>query len=418
MSSLRSVDVSSNTFTAWTDVCGAGKWGASVAYINLNDNKLGGTSGDALLGNCFVGATNLKSLYLGGTRINSLPANAFGNPANSPNTGDPSTKPTNLEMLDLSRNQIATLDVNVFSGLSNLWYLDLGRNELTSTGLPASATASVFDDLSSLEWLALNNQFEQDETDDFKPTGNALLTTLNANVFRGLSSLKELDLANNGFTKTGTNILPSGVFTPLTSLESLALFGNAGAPWTAAQLKTQGVRTVDPADSTTDIAVNVIQVVSPPTGFTVAPVSGGVKLTWDKPSDTSISHQYRYDVNNSGDWTDWTAISSPTTSGTKLEHTVSTDMTSGKSYVFQLRSVKSGANSWRANADCSAIFGTSGDDTLTGSRDPDCIFGLAGNDTLKGGHGADKLDGGAGTDTASYIDSPGGVEVDLSISTG
>ncbi len=184
MSSLRSVDVSSNTFTARTDVCGAGKWGASVANVNLNDNKdLGGT-GAVLPGNCFVGASNLKSLYLGGTRINSLPANAFGNPADSPNTGDPSTKLTNLELLDLSRNQITTLDVNVFDGLSNLWYLDLGRNALTSSGLPASETGgvitSVFDDLSSLEWLALNNQKAHDASDEFKPTGNPTLTTLDA----------------------------------------------------------------------------------------------------------------------------------------------------------------------------------------------------------------------------------------------
>ena len=202
-------------------------------------------------------------------------------------------------------------------------------------------------------------------------------------------SLKELDLANNGFTKTSPNILPSGVFTPLTSLESLALFGNSGAPWTAAQLTTLGVRT----------EADVTQVVTPPTGFGIEPVSGGVKLTWDDPSDTNTSHQYRYDVNNSGDWTAWTAISSPTASGTKLEKTISTDMTSGKNYVFQLRSVKSGGHSWRAVADCTANFGTSGNDTLSGSLATDCIIGLAGNDTLIGGNGADKLDGGAGTDT-------------------
>ncbi len=237
-------------------------------------------------------------------------------------------------------------------------------------------------------------------------------------MFNGLSSLKKLDLANNGLTSSGSTALPNGVFTPLTSLESLALSGNAGALWSVAQLKTLGVRTVDPNDSTTDIAVNVIQVVSPPTGFTVAPVSGGVKLTWDDPDDTNISHQYRYVVNDSGNWSAWTAISKPTDNGATLEHTVTSDMTNGNSYFFQLRSVTSGANSWRANADCAAIFGTSGNDTLTGTRDPDCIFDLAGNDTLKGSHGAYKMDGGAGTDTASYIDSPGSVEVDLSISTG
>ena len=85
-----------------------------------------------------------------------------------------------------------------------------------------------------------------------------------------------------------------------------------------------------------------------------------------------------------------------------MEHTVSSDLISGNNYVFQLRSEKSGAHSYRANADCTVSFGTSGNDTLTGSSDDDCIIGLGGNDTLKGGAGADELDGGAGTDTANY----------------
>ena len=50
---------------------------------------------------------------------------------------------------------------------------------------------------------------------------------------------------------------------------------------------------------------------------------------------------------------------------------------------------------------------------LNGGDGNDIIFGLAGDDTLNGGEGADYLDGGTGTDTAYYIDSRGGVFVDL-----
>ena len=404
MSSLREVDVSSNTFTQWSEVCGTGKWGASVTDINLNNNKDIGGTGAALPGNCFVSAPNLKTLHLAGTRINSLPANAFGA------TG---SRLTNLWWLDLSRNQIAALDVNVFDGLSNLWYLDLGRNKLTKGGLPSSASGRVFDDLSSLEWLALNNQKAHDANDNFEPTGNPTLTGLDGAVFTGLSSLKELDLANNGLTTAG---LVSNVFSPLTSLESLALFGNAGnasTPWTVTELIAMGVR-----NNGTILQASVVQVVAAPIGFKIEPVSGGVKLTWDDPSDTSLSYQYRFMVADGADWTTWTAISNPTSSSSKFTHTISSGVSSGNSYAFQLRSVKSGAHSWRANADCTAIFGTSGNDTLTGSPYPDCISGLAGNDTLEGRSGADKLDGGAGTDTATYAGSVTGVEVDLSISTG
>ena len=400
MSNLRSVDASSNTFASWTDACAA-KYGDSVQNINLAYNYLGGT-GAGIPSGCFTSSKfpNLKSLHLAGNRINSL-------------AGSPFLGLTNLYWLDLSQNQIALVPVGTFEDLSNLWYLDLGRNELTSSGLPVTinggvVTDAVFDNLSSLEWLALNNQFEQDETNNFKPKTTALLTKLDASVFKGLSSLKELDLANNGFSKTAPNILPNNMFTPLTSLESLALFGNPGAPWTATQLTALKVRS----------EASVIQVVTPPTGFEIEPVSGGVKLSWDDPSDTSMSHEYRYLVVDGADWIDWTDISSPTTSGTKLEHTVSSGLSSGKSYAFQLRSEKSGAHSYRADADCTANFGTSGNDTLTGGDHQDCLLGLAGNDTLKGLGGADKLDGGAGTDTASYQGSAfQGVTVNLSDDT-
>ncbi len=405
MSSLRNVDASNNSITSWTDACAA-DYGDTVQNVNLTNNKLGGTTGDQIPAGCFTATKfpELRSLHLGATRINSL-------------SGDPFDGLTKLEILDLSQNQITAVPVAAFGDLSELWYLDLGRNALTSSGLPVTTsgsvvTGAVFDDLQSLEWLALNNQFTQDSSNNFEPTGNAQLTSLDVRVFSGLVSLKELDLANNGLTTAG---LPNNVFANLPSLESLALFGNAGnasTPWTVAQLITMGVR-----NDGTNLQADVFQVVASPTGFEIEPVSGGVKLTWDDPSDSNLSHEYRYDVNSSGAWTDWTAISSPTDNGATLEHTVSSNMTSGKNYVFQLRSEKSGAHSWRANADCTAVFGTSGNDTLTGSVYPDCIIGLAGNDTLEGHGGADQLDGGAGTDTASYAGSDNGVEVDLSIST-
>ena len=43
--------------------------------------------------------------------------------------------------------------------------------------------------------------------------------------------------------------------------------------------------------------------------------------------------------------------------------------------------------------------GTSGDDSLSGSKGKDKLWGGKGNDTLKGGKGSDKLLGGDGNDT-------------------
>ena len=54
----------------------------------------------------------------------------------------------------------------------------------------------------------------------------------------------------------------------------------------------------------------------------------------------------------------------------------------------------------RGDRDCArrTIRGTSGDDTLTGTRRKETILGRGGNDTIDGGRGADCLFGGSGDD--------------------
>ena len=443
LSNLRDVNLAQNTLT-WTQACAA-SYGTSVQNVNLTNNKLGGTTGARIPAGCFTATKfpDLRSLHLGATRINSL-------------AGDPFNGLTRLEILDLSQNQITAVPVAAFEDLSNLWYLNLGRNAITTStttdGLPASTTASVFDDLSSLEWLALNNQFAHDASNNFEPTGSALLTELNVNVFTGLSSLKELDLANNGITSAG---LPDSVFTPLTSLEGLALFGNTGAPWTATQLIAKGVRNDDDGN----ILVEVKQSEAIPGNFQVEPGEDKITLRWTDPDDTNTSHQYRYislnpDDDNPrwSDFNDWTDISGPLDRGAMLEKVI-TGLSASHVYFFQIRSVKSGAQSWHANADYNATYGTSGDDRLVVYASPAYMVGLAGDDlligtggggrleggdgddvldgsqtnnaTLSGGDGDDTLfssfgatlDGGDGTDTASYAKADAGVTLDLADDT-
>lgn len=68
------------------------------------------------------------------------------------------------------------------------------------------------------------------------------------------------------------------------------------------------------------------------------------------------------------------------------------------------------------------LFGTDGPDIITGKGGNDVLDGMGGNDVLDGGDGndlitggpgADEITGGSGTDTASYVDSAGGVSVNL-----
>lgn len=60
------------------------------------------------------------------------------------------------------------------------------------------------------------------------------------------------------------------------------------------------------------------------------------------------------------------------------------------------------------------LVGGGGDDTLIGGGGTDGLLGDTGDDLLQGGAGDDLLSGGDGRDRVSYVDDPGGVQVDLS----
>ena len=142
-------------------------------------------------------------------------------------------------------------------------------------------------------------------------------------------------------------------------------------------------------------------------------------MSWNDPSDTTISHQYRYlsrdpDAANPewGDFGAWTAVTGTSNMGTITADV--TGLTAGNNYLFQLRSMKSGAHSWPANANYTSVaYGTPGNDRLTGDLSKDYMTGLAGDDHLVGSGGADKLEGGDGNDTLSYASSNAAVTVNF-----
>ena len=385
LSQLRSVNMESNGLT-WTDAC-TDDYGTTVQNINLTNNKLGGT-GAAIPDNCFTATKypNLVSLHLAGNRINAL-------------TGDPFDELSALQVLDLSQNQITSLPSGVFHDLDALLKLDLSQNALTSSGLDKHRFIAMV----NLEWLSLDKQFVHDPNNNFERTGNPVLTGLDWQVFNGLSNLEDLYLTYNGITSTG---LPNNVFSFLTSLNRLFLFGNSGAPFT---LTGKGVRD----------GASVVQTEATPGAFQVEPGDGEIKLSWTDPGSTSISHQRRHNYRTGdvySDWDGWTdiAASDITTSGGRQEYTFDTGLVSGRDYLFQLRAGSSNSWSWPANPDYSAIFGTSGNDRLVGDFEPDYLTGLAGDDLLIGLEGGDKFDGGDGTDVVSYFGSAPGVTLDLS----
>ncbi len=65
-----------------------------------------------------------------------------------------------------------------------------------------------------------------------------------------------------------------------------------------------------------------------------------------------------------------------------------------------------------------ALDGGADSDLLDGQDDDDVLLGGSGSDILLGGAGADQLNGGPGYDTATYISSPIGVIINLTLGTG
>ena len=163
------------------------------------------------------------------------------------------------------------------------------------------------------------------------------------------------------------------------------------------------------------------------TGFDVGLVankSRQVKLSWDDPSESSLTYEYiqspSFVVQLPADEPVWTAIPSSgvTAAGGKLSYTV-TGLECGRNAFFRIRAkdgdvvgphtflhyIKPGVYGTDAadtltgddGRDC--MYGQGGDDTLSGAAGDDLLSGQDGNDTLNGNAGNDTLDGGSGNDT-------------------
>ena len=104
-----------------------------------------------------------------------------------------------LTHLDISHTHLMSLDRSVFDGLDNLVELDLTDTLLRARYVPVG----VFDDLDSLEILRMAYGGHQDRG----------ITFVDEDIFRGLDTLRELDVRPIR--------PPDDVLAPLTSLETL-----------------------------------------------------------------------------------------------------------------------------------------------------------------------------------------------------
>lgn len=154
---------------------------SSLNFLDLSNNPL-----NEIDFGKFEPLNRLDELNLNNIGIFSLPKNYL----------------KSLKRMNLSRNRLRTLEVNVFEANSNLLSLNLGHNYLRK--LPFG----IFNGLVNLYYLYLNgNEVIEIDVDVFKglnklrylDISNNQLTSIDVNLFQGLSFLTFLDLSQNYF---------------------------------------------------------------------------------------------------------------------------------------------------------------------------------------------------------------------------
>ena len=171
----------------------------------------------SLLVGDFAGLTRLEELDLSENSLTTLPPGIFSDL-------------TALTRLDLFDNSLTTLSPGVFSDLTALTRLDLGFNDLPT----AMLSGSGFNALTNLTILDLSANQLTDLPSDIFADLTALriltldqnqLTTLPAGLFSGLTALRILTLNQNQLTE-----LPDEIFSGLTNLTGVNVSGNTTDP--------------------------------------------------------------------------------------------------------------------------------------------------------------------------------------------
>ncbi|KZC08539.1 Relaxin receptor 1 [Dufourea novaeangliae] len=170
--------------------------------INLYDSSIQHVQTDA-----FAQYSELRILYLDGTDIHEIEIGAFANLTKlfwlcldnnkiSKLLPGHFTDLINLESLKVNQNRITIADLSDLEGCSNLSFINLSDNQLTSKTLKLPH-------LPALHEISMQKN---------------MIKTIDENTFRNLEQLEELNLAFNKITS-----LPLNVFRPLKNLTRLEL---------------------------------------------------------------------------------------------------------------------------------------------------------------------------------------------------
>jgi len=226
LSSNRLVALPPNVFTPLT----------KLIELYLSDNLIGSLSPSV-----FSQLTSLKMLDLSKNRVTGewlVESHIFSNcvqlvflklssnEIHSLNNPSVFTGLANLQMLDLSNNQLSSVHPQLFSSLVNLEQLDLSRNSLTAVPAP------LFGTLAHLQQLYMDhNKLNTLESSVFNNCSNVRDLGMAANQFvtipaaiRSLKKLVTLDMGENTIRSLGNN--GNDTFKGLSQLYGLRLVDN------------------------------------------------------------------------------------------------------------------------------------------------------------------------------------------------
>ena len=365
----------------------------SLESLRLNDNSLASLPNDV-----FDGLTNLESLRLNDNSLASLPKEILDGL-------------TSLEALRLNGNSLTSLPEDVFDGLTDLRLLHLTSNtgspftftaeveqtqanlahvtvtdaapfdmavSLSVTGGTLSAT-SVVVPAGSSESPAVTVTPSGDGpvtvsvTAASLPTSGATIggvTFSHDGIQTGLGAATQAPEANAGADQTvhtGATVTldASGSSDPDTSdtlsynwkqtagttvtLSSTTVSGPTfKAPSSAATLTFRVTVMDGRGGSDTDtVDITVIPAPGAPANLNATAGDGRITLSWDDPSDASITgYEYRL-KEGTNDWGTWTAISG---SGAATVEYAKTGLTNGTAYTVEVRAVNAGGEGPPAQA--------------------------------------------------------------------
>ena len=245
-----------------------------------------------------------------------------------------------LITLDLHGNQLESLPGGVFDALSQLATLDLSNNLLR--GLPAG----VFDYLSGLTTLDLSDNnlsalppgvFDVLSSLTTLDLSNNALKALPADLFNALSGLTTLDLSNNALTA-----LPAGFFDALSDLTTLRLNNNPGLSYSPEVLsrltrltRLNGAPYTPPAPS------------SAPTKLTATITTGGIALHWTAPTTGAVT-SYRI-LRRAGTGPQEVYVADTYEAGGAAVTYTDTAITLGETYRYQVQALNAGGASPSSN---------------------------------------------------------------------